>query len=65
MSNRVTSLAVTVLSSIRAGLLPIHPKGPMENGANASLCLIISGLLYQRSGTKESGSGYIPASTSR
>lgn len=36
--------------------LPIQLKGPMEKGAKASGCLIISGLEYHRSGTKEDAS---------
>lgn len=39
--------------NIHLRFLPIQLKGPMENGANASGCLIISGLEYQRSGMKE------------
>lgn len=38
---------------IHLRFLPIQLKGPMENGANASGCLIISGLEYHRSGMKE------------
>jgi hypothetical protein len=42
--------SATFSQQIHSGHLP---KGPMENGAKPSLCLIISGREYQRSGTKD------------
>lgn len=42
MSNFCTSLVVRVRSSISAKFLPMHPKGPIEKGAKASLCLTFS-----------------------
>lgn len=55
-SNRNRILAVNVRTSISARRLPVRPNGLMENGARASLRLIISGLLYLRSVTDLAGS---------
>lgn len=40
----------------------MQPKGPVEKGAKASLCLIRSGWVDQREGRKEVAEGYVRSS---
>jgi len=56
-SNSSKIRAVNVRICMYASCLPMQPKGPVEKGAKASLCLIKSGWVDQREGRKEVAEG--------